>query len=106
MWLALVGPQPQGHLGLWPAALFQQCSAIRTAGDQALSAGAVALAAEQLHDGCSAMAAIIGRREELAEVGRFLEALHRAPGALVFEGEAGIGKTRVWEESVGIAADA
>jgi DNA-binding CsgD family transcriptional regulator len=51
------------------------------------------------------MSGIVGRQAELAEVDAFLEALRDGPRGLVFEGEAGIGKTRVWEESVGGAAD-
>ena len=45
---------------------------------------------------------LLGRKEELAQVAAFLEA--EAPAALVLEGEAGIGKTRVWEEGVRMAA--
>jgi predicted ATPase len=41
---------------------------------------------------------LLGRNAELAQVKAFLEA--DSPAALVLEGEAGIGKTRVWEESV------
>jgi DNA-binding NarL/FixJ family response regulator len=46
---------------------------------------------------------LIGREEELAAVSGFLEALREAPRALVLEGEAGIGKTRVWREGVEVA---
>jgi DNA-binding CsgD family transcriptional regulator len=44
---------------------------------------------------------LLGRNAELAQIGVFLEA--EPPAALVLEGEAGIGKTRVWEESVRMA---
>ena len=45
-------------------------------------------------------ATIIGRRRELDAVDVFLEDVAVAPAALLLEGEAGIGKTRVW--SVGV----
>jgi DNA-binding CsgD family transcriptional regulator len=61
--------------------------------------------AERVQYGHRAMATIVGRQAELGEVGRFLETLAHGSAALVFEGEAGIGKTRVWEESVRRAAD-
>ena len=44
---------------------------------------------------------LLGRNAELAQIAVFLEA--EPPAALVLEGEAGIGKTRVWEESVRLA---
>jgi len=47
---------------------------------------------------------LLGRQAELAQIAAFLDA--EAPAALVLEGEAGIGKTRVWEEGVRIAATA
>lgn len=45
---------------------------------------------------------IIGRERELAELARLLSTLPSGPFALVFEGEAGIGKTTIWE--AGLAA--
>src|SRR5215204_5873255 len=47
---------------------------------------------------------LLGRKAELAQIAAFLEA--EPPAALVLEGEAGIGKTRVWEEGVRIASAA
>jgi DNA-binding CsgD family transcriptional regulator len=44
--------------------------------------------------------AIVGREAELEAVERFLDALPEGPSALVVEGEAGIGKTTLWEEAV------
>jgi DNA-binding CsgD family transcriptional regulator len=46
---------------------------------------------------------LIGRNAELARIATFLRA--ELPGAIVLEGEAGIGKTRVWEESVWTASE-
>src|SRR5439155_4512215 len=43
---------------------------------------------------------LIGRQEELAALIGFLGGLRGGPRALVFEGEAGIGKTSLWEEGV------
>jgi DNA-binding CsgD family transcriptional regulator len=45
---------------------------------------------------------LVGRNAELARIATFLGA--ELPGAIVLEGEAGIGKTRVWEESVRAAS--
>ena len=45
---------------------------------------------------------LLGRKAELAQIAAFLEA--EPPAALVLEGEAGIGKTRVWEEGVRMAS--
>ena len=45
-------------------------------------------------------AAVIGRDEELGAVRAFLERLAEGPGALVLSGEAGIGKTVLWEAGV------
>lgn len=44
--------------------------------------------------------AAIGRDEELAAIGAFLDAVCLGPRALVFAGEAGIGKTLLWEAGV------
>src|SRR6476646_1498579 len=45
-------------------------------------------------------AAVIGRDEELGAVRAFLERLANGPGALVLSGEAGIGKTILWQAGV------
>jgi DNA-binding CsgD family transcriptional regulator len=47
-----------------------------------------------------AVSALIGRDEELARVGAFLDSLTSGPAALVLEGEAGIGKTSIWRAGV------
>src|SRR5918911_1210968 len=39
---------------------------------------------------------MVGRDQELAAVGEFLDGLHAGPGVLLMEGEPGIGKTMVW----------
>ena len=44
--------------------------------------------------------AAVGRDAELAQVDLFLAELGSAGGALALEGEAGIGKTTIWRESV------
>jgi DNA-binding CsgD family transcriptional regulator len=44
--------------------------------------------------------AVIGRDEELAAIGAFLDGVWSGPRALVFAGEAGIGKTLMWETGV------
>jgi DNA-binding CsgD family transcriptional regulator len=46
---------------------------------------------------------LIGREKELAEISRFLDAVPEGPSALLLEGEAGIGKTTVWQAGVGQA---
>jgi DNA-binding CsgD family transcriptional regulator len=45
----------------------------------------------------------IGRGPELESIARFLAALPTGPSALVMEGEAGIGKTTLWNEGVASA---
>lgn len=45
----------------------------------------------------------IGRESELGLVARFLDALPEGPSALVIRGEAGIGKTTLWDEAVASA---
>ena len=42
----------------------------------------------------------IGRSHELAAVDDLLAQIERGPSALVFEGQPGIGKTRLWQEGV------
>ncbi len=48
---------------------------------------------------------IIGRREELVALGAFLEAVPAGGSALLFEGDAGIGKTALWQEGVRLGRD-
>jgi predicted ATPase len=48
-------------------------------------------------------AAVIGREREIAVVSAFLDSVPRGPGALLVDGEAGIGKSTVWFESVRLA---
>jgi hypothetical protein len=47
--------------------------------------------------------AVIGREREIAVVSAFLDFVPRGPRALLVEGEAGIGKSTVWFESVRLA---
>jgi DNA-binding CsgD family transcriptional regulator len=47
---------------------------------------------------------IIGREQELAATGRLLDRAAEGTAALVFDGEAGIGKTTLWLHAVGAAA--
>jgi DNA-binding CsgD family transcriptional regulator len=48
---------------------------------------------------------VVGRDEELAAVREFLDAVERLPGALVIEGEAGIGKTTLWRSGIASAEE-
>jgi DNA-binding CsgD family transcriptional regulator len=50
-------------------------------------------------------AAVIGREVELGAIEAFLAEVERAPAALVLFGEAGIGKTILWEAGVDAARD-
>jgi DNA-binding CsgD family transcriptional regulator len=43
---------------------------------------------------------VVGREEELASIEAFLERIREGPCALVLSGEAGIGKTSLWESGV------
>jgi DNA-binding CsgD family transcriptional regulator len=45
----------------------------------------------------------VGREEPLAQLQRFIAALADGPGSLLIEGEAGIGKTTVWQFGVDAA---
>src|SRR5215207_5890699 len=47
-----------------------------------------------------ARAAVIGRDEELASIEGFLADVATGPAALVLSGDAGIGKTLLWETGV------
>jgi Cdc6-like AAA superfamily ATPase len=40
---------------------------------------------------------IVGREEELSSLRAFLDGARRGPATLVLEGEAGIGKSTLWE---------
>jgi DNA-binding CsgD family transcriptional regulator len=44
--------------------------------------------------------AIVGRQSELTALDAFLERIPEGPQGLFFEGEAGIGKTRIWREGL------
>ena len=48
---------------------------------------------------------IVGRRRELVALGEFLEVLPEGGSALVFEGDAGIGKTALWQEGARLARE-
>ena len=43
---------------------------------------------------------LVGRQEELASLDEFLARVDEGPCALLLEGEAGIGKTRLWKEGL------
>ncbi|MBI4259585.1 MAG: ATP-binding protein, partial [Actinobacteria bacterium] len=43
---------------------------------------------------------VIGRKAELAAAMAFLDTLPSGPAALLIEGEAGVGKTTIWNEAV------
>jgi len=51
----------------------------------------------------SGRAAVVGRERGIAVVSAFLDLVPRGPGALLVVGEAGIGKSAVWFESVRLA---
>src|SRR5262245_8680617 len=44
--------------------------------------------------------ALVGRETEVEEIARFLDSVPLGPGALLLEGEAGIGKTTLWKEAI------
>jgi DNA-binding CsgD family transcriptional regulator len=50
-------------------------------------------------------ASVIGRDEELDSIQAFLDEIDQGPTALLISGEAGIGKTVLWEEGVGRAQE-
>ena len=54
----------------------------------------------------SGVPAVVGRQDELADLDRFLAAADGLPAALVLEGEAGIGKTTLWQSAVAAASGA
>jgi DNA-binding NarL/FixJ family response regulator len=49
------------------------------------------------------MSVVVGRERELAVIASFLGSIDSEPGALMIEGEPGIGKTTVWREAVRLA---
>src|SRR5260370_7484746 len=49
---------------------------------------------------------VYGRDVEFVRLYTFLDAIPRGPGALLLEGEAGVGKTTVWRWALGQAAAA
>jgi DNA-binding CsgD family transcriptional regulator len=49
---------------------------------------------------------LVGRDEELEQIDRFVERVTASPGALVVEGEPGIGKTTLWQAGIARAEDA
>ena len=51
----------------------------------------------------SGQSGAVGRESELVSIARFLSTLPTAPSALVIHGEAGIGKSTLWNESVAAA---
>jgi predicted ATPase len=48
---------------------------------------------------------VIGREQEIAALTQFIEAVGELPGALLIEGEAGIGKTTIWEAGLRLARE-
>jgi DNA-binding CsgD family transcriptional regulator len=57
------------------------------------------------YEGSSIVAqnAILGREDELAAIARFIDDERSGPGAMLLEGEAGIGKTTLWREGLQLA---
>jgi DNA-binding CsgD family transcriptional regulator len=53
----------------------------------------------------TAIPSVVGREEELEAITSFLDARGDLPGALVLEGEAGIGKTTLWRAGLAAAGD-
>jgi DNA-binding CsgD family transcriptional regulator/tetratricopeptide (TPR) repeat protein len=51
-------------------------------------------------------AQLVGREEELQQLELFLAAARAEPRALVIEGQAGVGKTSLWEAGIGVAGRA
>src|SRR3990172_3943836 len=46
---------------------------------------------------------LVGRKAELEEIERFLDTVSEGPGALVVEGDPGIGKTELWTAALAAA---
>ena len=70
-----------------------------------ISRGAVEHGASARPEGTAMANEIIGRQEGLLALGEFLDAVPVSRPALVFEGEAGIGKTVLWQEGVRLARE-
>ena len=51
-----------------------------------------------------ALTATVGREEELDSIRAFIDAVPRGPTALSISGQAGIGKTVLWEAGVQASA--
>ncbi|HEY2305913.1 MAG TPA: AAA family ATPase [Streptosporangiaceae bacterium] len=49
--------------------------------------------------------ALLGKERELATIGRLLEELRGESAAVLIEGEAGIGKTTLWQAALGLARE-
>src|SRR5947209_522637 len=50
---------------------------------------------------CPTMSAgVVGRQTELQGIGTFLDSINGGSGALILYGEAGIGKTTLWQEGI------
>ncbi len=50
-----------------------------------------------------AVAALLGREQELLEIEAFLDRMTRGPETMVVEGEPGIGKTTLWRKAIRLA---
>ncbi len=74
-----------------------------TARDQATEAAERELPSQPTGIG-GVIPAPVGRETELAAIGEFLGSLQAGPGALVITGEAGIGKTTLWNAGNRLAA--
>ena len=48
---------------------------------------------------------VVGREQELATVARLFEQRRAGPWVVVIEGDAGIGKTTLWEAALDLARD-
>src|SRR5262245_49058169 len=55
--------------------------------------------------GLTVDAGVLGRDEEVARLGSFLDRVALGAAGLVLEGEAGIGKTELWRSAVAFAAE-
>ena len=51
------------------------------------------------------MTTVVGRHDELVRIERFLSYAEQGCATLIFEGEAGIGKTTVWREALRLAEE-
>src|SRR5215469_12685985 len=72
-----------------------------------LSRQVQAVLSDQLGGGGAVSAAgVVGRGRELDAVGAFLDAVRSGPCGLVLQGDAGIGKTTLWNTGTAWAAEA